>query len=173
MNPHRYPDAERLIASTSSVKRGFIIAPDKPSTCYHLRGMIVLFSIAMVCFFSLFGMIVILLRQAKAEGTLARSERNSILKKGRNTADETTASRSRIVSSQIGPYPGLSNLVPSKQADWRFMVRGSDPEQQSSQENRNSLRPFRYDLNRTDRTFSHRDHGDLRDPQSSKLARRA
>ena len=156
-------------------------------------GMLVLFSIAMICFFALFGMMVILLRQAKAGGAVKRrrqlQERESQRASQMTHASEIPA---RFDVSQPGLDLALSNLVPSKQPDWRFMVRDSSRIKgggvqsssdmgaaESSRQDRfnpsgkKSPRPFHYGVDRPDRAYSNKDLGDLTDPHSSNVARRA
>ncbi len=145
--------------------------------------MLVLFSIAMVCFFALFGMMVVLLRQAKAEGFQERlrkmGERAS--QRSRRSA-HTSDTHAPFGVSQTGLDLTLSNLVPSKQPDWRFMVRegsrdlkGDDFGSRSTLLGGKSPRPFHYGRNRPDHEYFNKDLGDLTDPQSSqsRIARRA
>ncbi len=145
--------------------------------------MLVLFSIAMVCFFALFGMMVILLRQAKAEGFQERLQKmgDRASQRSRQSA-HTSDTHAPFGVSQTGLDLTLSNLVPSKQPDWRFMVRegsrdlrGDDSGRSSNLPGRKAFMPFHYSGSRPDREYFNKDLGDLTDPQSSQsnIARRA
>ncbi len=142
--------------------------------------MIVLFAIAMLCFFALFGMLVILLRQAKTEGALER-QRQLVQQRSQRPGHTGTlsATHAPFGVSQTGMDLSLSNLVPGKQPDWRFMVRDGGPavpgsrEQRSDASGRKAPRPFHYGVSRPDRAYASKDLGDLTDPQSSNIARRA
>ncbi len=133
--------------------------------------MLVLFSIAMVCFFSLFGMMVILLRQARAEGarvSLRRQRnRNSKAYQTSHVPDRNISSGTSRTSIDLS----LSNLVPQKKPDWRFMVRESEQDVRTDKNTRKGPAPFHYDQNRT--AYFSETSGDLTDPQSSNVARRA
>ena len=142
--------------------------------------MLVLFSIAMACFFALFGMLVILLRQAKSEGALERKRNQgarTIQRAG--TASHTSDTHAPFGVSQTGIDLNLSNLVPAKRPDWRFMVREASrsvrgrQQQPAETSGRKPPRPFHYGVSRPDRAYSNKDLGDLTDPQSSNIARRA
>ena len=136
------------------------------SAWYDPRGMIVLFSIAMVCFFALFGMMIILLRQAKAEGALTRPRHET-----KSRGDRVSEPHASSGVSQARLNLNLSNLVPAKQPDWRFMVRDGSREARAYSVDRNG--PTVNNESRADRRFAHKDLGDLTDPQTSNLARRA
>lgn len=141
--------------------------------------MLVLFSIAMACFFALFGMLVILLRQAKTEGALERQrhlEERKIQRSGQTV--HTSDTHAPFGVSQTGLDLSLSNLVPRKQPDWRYMVREggrtlNNQQQPVASSGRKPPRPFHYGVNRPDRAYASKDLGDLTDPQSSNIARRA
>ena len=140
--------------------------------------MLVLFSIAMACFFALFGMLVILLRQAKSEGALERQRSQGERKSQRAAlAGHVSDTHAPFGVSQTGIDLSLSNLVPAKQPDWRFMVREAARtgrrQQPAETSGRKPPRPFHYDVSRPDRAYFNKDLGDLTDPQSSNIARRA
>ncbi len=142
--------------------------------------MLVLFSIAMACFFALFGMLVILLRQAKSEGARERDRSQGERKRERAAlARHTSDTRAPFGVSQTGIDLTLSNLVPAKQPDWRFMVREAGrsarrrQQQPAETSGRKPPRPFHYGVSRPDRAYFNKDLGDLTDPQSSNIARRA
>ena len=130
--------------------------------------MIVLFSIAMVCFFALFGMMVLLLHQAMAEGARRRQQERRRMK----AEKASHPSPMRAPSGAATPHfdLSLSNLVPEKRPDWRFMVREGE---RGGPEGSRRKRPLRYGEGRADWEFSNQDLGDLTDPQALRIARRA
>ena len=137
----------------------------------------------MVCFFALFGMVLVLLRQAKAEGSLTRQQRSSNRTSSQGKPGEHGSDTHALFGvSQTGLDLALSNLVPRKQPDWRFMVREGSrgslldpPEDQVGSRGRKGRTPFQSALDRPDRAYANKDLGDLTDPQSSQfnIARRA
>ncbi len=157
--------------------------PAQSPACYDRGSMLVLFSIAMICFFALFGMLIVLLRQAKAEGSLLRTR--NLPDRGISRSRQpvpTSDTHARFGVSQSGLDLTLSNLVPSKQPDWRFMVREGSRNDRSdafSHPSRGSAKKapgtFDFGVSRPDRAYSNKDLGDLTDPLSSQsnIARRA
>ena len=130
--------------------------------------MVVLFTIAMVCFFALFGMMVILLRQAKAEGALEGRRRDRKGVKAHRSA-RLASSQAFVGVAQSGLDISLSNLVPKKQADWRFMVRGVG----FTHSERKKPDSSRYDVDRGDLTLSNYGVEDTTASQGRNIARRA
>ncbi len=130
--------------------------------------MVVLFTIAMVCFFALFGMMVILLRQAKAEGALEGRRRDRKDVKAHRSA-RLASSQAFVGVAQNGLDISLSNLVPKKQADWRFMVRGVG----FNHSERKKPDSARYDVDRGDMTLSNNGVEDTTASQGRNIARRA
>ncbi len=131
--------------------------------------MIVLFSIAMVCFFALFGMMVLLLQQALSEGTRRRKQQRRRMKV--EEAEEPSRTRSPSNAAATRVDLSLSKLVPEKRPDWRFMVR--EMEREAGPERSGRKKPLRYGMGRADWEFSNKDLGDLTDPQALRIARRA
>ena len=138
--------------------------------------MLVLFSIAMVCFFALFGMLVVLLRQARAEGAAERKRRvRSFGATRRHLREAISSERGRFAPIEPELDLSLSSLVPGKQPDFRFMVReGGRPSSQAIAET--ARKPVRSDRLRPDWAHYNADLGDLTDPQAaaySNTAKRA
>ena len=136
--------------------------------------MLVLFSIAMVCFFALFGMVLILLRQAKSEGAAERArvrDKRVQMRQSRSTAVSDTHAPFGV--SQAGDGLTLSNLVPAKQPDWRFMIRESSRTSLPFTERRSPGAKTRTVVGGLGRYEFSRSPGDLTDPEASPLARRA
>ena len=155
----------------------FTVGTGRPA-CYHVE-VFVLFAITMVCFFALFGMIVALLRQAKAEGAMesaqALDRTARVRERGEFPSPAPDASEYESMSSapEGDLRLSLSTLVPRKQPDWRFMVR----ERRSRLETRTRTPQARrsansgYGTTRPDWAHFNADLGDLNDPEAPIIRR--
>lgn len=136
--------------------------------------MLVLFSIAMACFFSLFGMVLILLRQAKLEGAMERGRRRGDLAQSQqNRSISLSKTHAPFGVSQTAVGLTLSNLVPAKQPDWRFMVRENSGKIPAPQDRDRAEATVRIEVAGLGRYRFSKALGDLTDPESPYFARRA
>ena len=135
--------------------------------------MLVLFFIAMVCFFALFGMMLILLRQAKSEGAAKRVRRLDDRTRSYKRRTLLSDMHAPFGVSQAGDGLTLSNLVPAKRPDWRFMIRESSGRSFSISERKRPVVSTRTEVGGLGRYAFSGARGDLRDPKASSLAKRA
>ena len=74
---------------------------------------------------------------------------------------------------QYGFLPGLSNLVPGKQPDWRFMVSNINGERRSHRKWRDGAPLPGRNLRCYDQALQNTEDGDVKPSQSTHIARRA